>query len=57
MACSPMVGWAASDAMEGDGTGGEAGGGAAAVEGLAERARGVEDRRTRDTRLSRTSIP
>jgi hypothetical protein len=43
--------------MEGDGTGGEAGGGAAAVEGLAERARGVEDRRTRDTRLSRTSIP
>ena len=55
MACSPMTGWAAADSVEGDGVVGEAGGGAAAVDRLAERARGGEDLRTRDTRLSRTS--
>jgi hypothetical protein len=44
MVCSPMTGWAAADSVEGDGVGGEAGGGASAVDRLAERARGGEDR-------------
>jgi hypothetical protein len=38
MACSPMTGWVAADSVEGDGFGGEAGGGAAAVDRLVERA-------------------
>jgi hypothetical protein len=54
MACSPMIGWTEVDAMEEDGEGGDEGG-ASAVEGLV--GRGGEDRRTRDTRLSRTSNP
>ena len=54
---SPMIGWAAVDAVEEEGDGGGEVDGAAVVGRLVERERGGEDRRTRDTRWSRASNP